>query len=210
MVFYFRMINQPYFMLDLNYKTTMGDILKIIHKPAVLPSKMPDPKPVTEQPKKRISDVRTFASSSSTPQAHALDFRMDGDCSSVGKSEPDKNKTSSRRDSSSVASGGDTDKHASAASNPHVMKLFGPFFEEYRQRKVEQRIGVYGPAVHQPFAQQPVMKSGFAPSPRKAVDLPVPKFTAASLDLKSNDLANAIIDESLSTSFLFSHRSQQT
>ena len=64
LVFYFRMINQPYFMLDLNYKTSMAEILKAIRKPLALPSKQPDPKPVTEQPKKRTSDARTFSSSS--------------------------------------------------------------------------------------------------------------------------------------------------
>jgi len=118
----------------------------------------------------------------------------------AGRSEPGKVKAgSSRKDSSSIASGGEPEKHTGSTANSHVIKHFGPLFEEYRQRKVEMRVELLGPAIHIPFTQLPALKSVKTEpgsGPRKAVDITTPKLNLGHLDLKSNDFANSIIDES--------------
>ena len=131
---------------------------------------------------------------------------MDEAGSSAGRSEPGKIKLSSgsRKDSSSITSGGDQDKHlTTAATNSHIVKHFGPLFEEYRQRKVEMRIELLGPEVHTPFTQLPVMKTKSEPlisatASRKAIDVSSPMLKLGLVELKSNDFANSIIDESQS------------
>lgn len=129
-------------------------------------------------------------------------MRLDAEVSSVGRSEPGKFKanSSSRRDSSSIASGGVEEKQPGSMANSHVTKYFGPLFEEYRQKKVEMRVELLGSAIHTPFTQLPVMKGGPGASAstaasRKAFDISTPKLRIEG-ELKSNDFANSIIDES--------------
>ncbi len=127
----------------------------------------------------------------------------------MGRSEPEKGKAgggSSRKDSSSVASGAEDRQTGTGGTtaNSHVNKYFGPLFEEYRQKKVEMRVELLGPAIHTPFSQLPVMKGSKAlelqaSTSRKAVDIAGSgRLKLGLIELKSNDFANSIIDESQS------------
>jgi len=189
MIFYFRLITQACFILDLNYKGQITNVLKLIRKQATLPSKLSNTKIVLESNKNRVSTrIPTGAYS-----AHG-----DSDKNSVGISEPGKG-NGSRKGGSSVTSGGEQDKMPGSIANSHVVKHFGPLFEEYRRLKGEMKFALLGPAIHIPFGQAPVMKGepkNPTPGSRKAVDIGAPNLNMGALELKTNDFANSIIDQS--------------
>eukprot|EP00826_Nyctotherus_ovalis_P049671 TRINITY_DN601_c0_g1_i1.p5 TRINITY_DN601_c0_g1~~TRINITY_DN601_c0_g1_i1.p5 ORF type:complete len:215 (-),score=71.98 TRINITY_DN601_c0_g1_i1:18-662(-) len=190
MIFYFRLVTQPTFILDLNYKGPMMDVLKLIRKQASLPSKQSNAKIVLESNKSRVS---------TRIPSGAYSVHGESDKNSVGISEPGKG-NGSRKGGSSVTSGGEQEKIPGSIANSHVVKHFGPLFEEYRRLKGEMKFALLGPAVHIPFGQAPVMKGEAknpTPGSRKAVDIGGPNLKLGALELKTNDFANSIIDLSL-------------
>ena len=91
-------------MLDLNYKKGISDLVKLIRRQPILPSKHAETK-ITLESKKHTIAPRGFSNSGSV--------RMDNDNGSIGRSEPDKSRGgTSRRENSSVASWGDIEKQS--------------------------------------------------------------------------------------------------
>ncbi len=70
MIFYFRLINQPYFMLDLNYKNSMGDILKIVRRQPTIPNKQADTRIIIDPSKRQRTETRVFGGSAGTISLH--------------------------------------------------------------------------------------------------------------------------------------------
>lgn len=193
MIFYFRLITQPSFVLDLNYTGSMMDILKLVRRQPTLPSKQSNARIVLESGKTRGGAGRVAGTRS---------LQGDNDRGSAGMSEPEKER-GSRKGGSSVTSGGEQEKVPGSITNTHVAKHFGPLFEEYRRVKGEMKFALLGPAVHIPFGQAPVMKGDTKPcapasNSRKALDIGTEKLHLGAVELKSNNLANSIIDESQS------------
>jgi hypothetical protein len=189
MLFYFRLITQPCFILDLNYKGQMMNVLKLIRKQATLPSKQSNAKIVLESNKNRVT---------TRIPTGAYSVHGESDKNSVGISEPGKG-GGSKKGGSSVTSNGEQDKTPGSIANSRVIKHFGPLFEEYRRLKGEMKFALLGPAVHIPFGQAPVMKGESkvpTPGSRKAVDIGGSNLNLGALELKTNDFANSIIDQS--------------
>lgn len=136
MIFYFRLIDQPHFMLDLNYRDGVPDLVRLIRRQSRLPSKHSSGK-IFLDAKPRF--------------ANAGSFKVDSDTSSA------KNPVPSRKSSSSAVSSECQEKHSAVASSPSVGKYFGPLFEEYRQKKAEMKLELLGPCV--PFIQVPTKES---------------------------------------------------
>jgi len=188
MIFYFRLITQPCFVLDLNYKGHMINTIKNIRKIPTLPSKQ-SAKIVLE---KRRGGILHFIG--------VYSVHGDGDTKSIGLSEPDRTRESSHHISgSSIASGNEQEKSSESIVNSYVVKYFGPLFEEYRRLKGDMKFELLGPAAHIPFGKVAIInrneKAPVIPSgSRKALDLPTNKLPLAAVELKSNDFANSIID----------------
>jgi len=192
MIFYFRLITQPCFILDLNYTGPMMEIVRLIRRQSTLPSKQSNTKIVLESNKLKAGAGRIAGTRS---------LQGDSDKNSAGISEPEKER-GSRKGGSSVTSGGEQEKAPGSIANSHIVKHFGPLFEEYRRIKGEMKFALLGPAVHIPFGQAPVMKGDAKSIPipsntRKALDITTGKLNFGDIQLKSNNFANAIIDESL-------------
>ena len=187
MIFYFRLITQPCFILDLNYKNSMTEVVRLIRKQPTLPTKQSNAKIILES--KNRTNVKI------TGGTYSVHGKTDK--KSTGISEPGRSVGSSRKTGSSVNSTGDQD-HSSSVSNSHIAKHFGPLFEEYRRIKAEMRFSLLGPAVHIPFGSGPTIKSTESkketPISRKAVNLG--NANLAAVELKTNDFANSIIDKS--------------
>lgn len=173
MIFYFRLIDQPCFMLDLNYEDGMTELVKIIRRQAKLPTKRNDTKIVLD---------------SKLPRPSVANTKLGSEASS--------SKKPSRQSNSSVLSWGDQEKYTGTSVNSSAMKYFGPLFEEYRQKKAEMKLELLGPSV--PFAQVPLRNPNELPAnplvQRKAVHIDLKP-----LEILSNDFANSIIDGTQST-----------
>lgn len=193
MIFYFRLITQPCFMLDLNYKDQIANVVKGIRKLPTLPSKQSNAKLFFDTSKYRANIAHFLGT---------LSVHGDSDTRSVGLSEPERARESSnRKNNSSAASGSEPEKSSESIANSYVVKYFGPLFEEYRRLKADMKFALLGSAVHVPFGQVPVMKGSekppaTVPGSRKALLLPASKLLLGAVELKSNDFANSIIDES--------------
>jgi hypothetical protein len=169
----------------------MIEIVRLVRRQPTLSSKQSNTKIVLELNKLKSGTGRVA-------ETHSL--QGDSDKNSAGISEPEKDR-GSRKGGSSVGSGGEQEKIPGSIANSHVVKHFGPLFEEYRRVKGEMKFALLGPAVHVPFGQAPVMKgnsksTSITPSTRKALDITTGKLNFGDIELKSNNFANAIIDES--------------
>jgi len=174
MIFYFRLIDQPHFMLDLNYKDEMTELVRIIRRQASLPCKR--------------NDVKiTFESKISRPSI--MSSKMEHNIPCISRSH-------SHKSNSSVFLKDEQEKSSWSISNSNVIKYFGPFFEEYRLRKAEMKIELLGPCI--PFVQ-PQLKYPNESSSNLLVDEKDIFIHLKPLEIPSNDTANSIIDGTQST-----------
>ena len=114
----------------------MSNMSKFLRKQPTLPSKPSILKLGIDTAMIRDGILRVLGTSSA---------RGDSDKDSIGKSEPGRKAGTRSKNGSSMTSGSDQEKPLGSIANSHVIKYFGPLFEQYRKLKSDMEFSLLGP-----------------------------------------------------------------